>query len=217
MRNLTQAPANGVFREGVAARNPAWVQLLGLCPLLAVSTSVVNALALALASGGVLLGANISVSLLRRWIPDFARLPAYVLIIATFTTCAVLLLEAHAFDLYLRIALFVQIIVTNCMILGRVESFASRTSPGRAAVDALGTASGFALALLIMGGVRELLGRGTLFANMDLLFGPVGANWQLTLPGDPGGLLIALLPPGAFILAGLLLGAGRALKQKGQP
>jgi electron transport complex protein RnfE len=214
MRILTQKPVRGLFRDGVAARNPAWVQLLGLCPLLAVSTSVVNALGLALASGGVLLGANISVSLLRRWIPDFARLPAFVLIIATFTTCAVLLLEAYAFDLYLGIALFVQIIVTNCMILGRVESFASRTSAGRAAADALGTASGFALALLAMGAARELLGQGTLFANMDLLFGPSAAPWQLTVPGDPGGLLIVLLPPGAFILAGLLLGAGRVVKDK---
>ncbi len=217
MRILSEPPVSGLFRDGIAARNPAWVQLLGLCPLLAVSTSVVNALALALASGGVLLGANISVSLLRRWIPDFARLPGFVLIIATFTTCAVLLLEAYAFDLYLRIALFVQIIVTNCMILGRVESFASRTSPGRAGADALATAGGFALALLAMGAARELMGRGTLFANMDLLFGPSAATWQLTLPGDPGGLLIALLPPGAFILAGLLLGAGRALTNKGQP
>lgn len=217
MRILSEPPVSGLFRDGIAARNPAWVQLLGLCPLLAVSTSVVNALALALASGGVLLGANISVSLLRRWIPDFARLPAFVLIIATFTTCAVLLLEAYAFDLYLRIALFVQIIVTNCMILGRVESFASRASPGRAAADALGTAGGFALALLVMGAAREMVGRGSLFANMDLLFGPSAATWQLTLPGDPGGLLIALLPPGAFILAGLLLGTGRALTNKGQP
>jgi len=217
MRTLSEPPVSGLFRDGIAARNPAWVQLLGLCPLLAVSTSVVNALALALASGGVLLGANISVSLLRRWIPDFVRLPAFVLIIATFTTCAVLLLEAYAFDLYLRIALFVQIIVTNCMILGRVESFASHTSPGRAGADALGTAGGFALALLAMGAARELMGRGTLFANMDLLFGPSAATWQLTLPGDPGGLLIALLPPGAFILAGLLLGTGRALTNKGQP
>jgi len=206
-----------LFRAGVATRNPAWVQLLGLCPLLAVSTSVVNALALALASGAVLLGANLSVSLLRRWIPDFARLPAFVLVIATFTTCAVLLLEAYAFELYLRIALFVQIIVTNCMILGRVEAFASRNGPGRAALDALGTGAGFAAALLVMGAVREVLGHGTLFAGMDLLFGPAAAPWQLSLTPEPTGLLLALLPPGAFILAGLLLGLGRALTTEKKP
>ena len=206
-----------VFRAGLAQRNPAWVQLLGLCPLLAVSTSVVNAAALALASCAVLLGANLSVSLLRRWIPQFARLPAFVLIIATFTTCAVLLLEAYAFELYLRIALFVQIIVTNCMILGRVEAFASRNGPGRAAADALGTAAGFAAALLAMGGIREALGQGTLFAGMDLLFGPAAAAWQMSLTGEHGGLLLALLPPGAFILAGLLLGLMRALTTERKP
>jgi electron transport complex protein RnfE len=207
----------GVFSAGLAARNPAWVQLLGLCPLLAVSTSIVNALALALASGAVLLGTNLSVSMLRRWIPEFARLPAFVLIIATFTTCAVLLLEAYAFELYLRIALFVQIIVTNCMILARVEAFASRNGPVRAAADALGTAAGFALALLLMGAVREALGHGTLFAGMDLLLGPAAAGWQISLTRETGGLLLALLPPGAFILAGLLLGLGRALTTQRKP
>lgn len=212
MRNLTQASASGVFREGVAARNPAWVQLLGLCPLLAVSTSVVNALALALASAGVLLGANISVSLLRRWIPDFARLPAYVLIIATFTTCAVLLLEAHAFELYLRIALFVQIIVTNCMILSRAEAFASRNGVLPALIDGLGTSLGFAAALLLLGAVREALGAGTLFAGMDQLFGATAAAWKIDLLPDGGAMTLLSLPPGAFLAAGLLLAAANALR-----
>ena len=137
------------FNRGVLANNPAWAQLLGLCPLLAVSNSVVNALGLALASGFVLLGSNLTISLLRHRIPDVARLPCFVLIIATFTTITVMVLEAFAFTLYLRIALFVQIIVTNCMILGRAESFASRQPVGVAVLDALGTAVGFALALLI--------------------------------------------------------------------
>ena len=106
------------FSRGVLVNNPAWAQLLGLCPLLAVSNSVVNALGLALASGFVLLGSNLMISTLRHRIPDVARLPCFVLIIATFTTLTVMLLEAFAFELYLRIALFIQIIVTNCMILG---------------------------------------------------------------------------------------------------
>jgi Na+-translocating ferredoxin:NAD+ oxidoreductase subunit E len=204
--------AAAVLSAGVARRNPAWSQLLGLCPLLAVSTSTVNALGLALASAAVLIGSNLSISALRRWIPDFVRLPAFVLIVATFTTCAVLLLEAYAFDLYLRIALFVQIIVTNCMILGRAEAFASRQPVGRSLLDAVGTATGFALALLTLGAVREALGRGTLFAGMELLFGPAAAGWVLTLPEAAPSLLIAALPPGAFIIAGLLLGAGIALR-----
>ena len=136
------------FTEAAIANNPAWAQLLGLCPLLAVSNTVANATGLALASAFVVVGSNTSISLLRRIIPDTARLPCFVLIIATFTTLTVMLLEAYAFDLYSRIALFVQIIVTNCMILGRAEMFASRQPVGRALMDALGTAVGFALALL---------------------------------------------------------------------
>jgi electron transport complex protein RnfE len=202
---------------GVVRRNPAWVQLLGLCPLLAVSSSVVNALALALASGGVLVGSNVSISALRRWIPGFVRLPAFVLVMATFTTCAVLLMEAYAFDLYLRIALFVQIIVSNCMILGRAEAFASRQPVLPSLLDALGTAAGFACALLLLGLVREALGHGTVLAGMELLFGPAAAAWELSLAGDRSGLLIAALPPGAFIIAGLMLAAGNAIRNHRRP
>ena len=163
---------NSDFSRATIANNPALAQLLGLCPLLAVSNTVANATGLALASAFVVIGANTSISLLRRIIPDEARLPCFVLIIATFTTLTVMVLEAYAFDLYSRIALFVQIIVTNCMILGRAEVFASRQPVGRALMDALGTAVGFAIALLALGAVREILGQGTLMADMDLLFGP---------------------------------------------
>lgn len=204
------ASASDTVLAGMVRRNPAWVQLLGLCPLLAVSSSTVNALALALASSGVLVGSNVSISALRRWIPPFVRLPAFVLVVATFTTCAVMLMEAYAFDVYLRIALFVQIIVTNCMILGRAESFASRNGVVPSLLDALGTAAGFAAALLVLGMVRELIGHGTLFAGMELLFGPPAAAWRLDMTGG-GGLLLATLPPGAFIIAGLLLAAGTAI------
>jgi electron transport complex protein RnfE len=197
------------FRQAAIANNPAWMQLLGLCPLLAVSNSVANATGLALASAFVIIGSNTSISLLRRIIPQEARLPCFVLIIATFTTLTVMVLEAYAFDLYSRIALFVQIIVTNCMILGRAEVFASRQPVGRALMDALGTAVGFALALLALGAVREVLGQGTLLANMDMLFGQAAAQWQMTF--FPAPLSLALLPPGAFIIAGLLFALAQGL------
>jgi electron transport complex protein RnfE len=203
-----------VFTAAMLDRNPAWVQLLGLCPLLAVTTSTVTSLALALASAAVLVGSNLSIACLRHWIPEFARLPAFVMIIATFTTCAVLLLEAFAFELYLGIALFVQIIVTNCIILARAEAFASRNPPGRALLDALGTGAGFALALLTLGTIREAFGRGTLLAGMDQLFGPAAADWTIDLPAVDTGLLLVTLPPGAFIVAGLLLGAGNAIRTR---
>ena len=183
-------------------RNPAWVQLLGLCPLLAVSTSIAHALALALARAFVVIGSNVTVAALRHLIPDFARLPLFVLIIATFTTVTTQLLEAFAFDIYLKIALFVQIIVTNCMILGRIEAFASRSPIWPTFKDAVGTALGFALALLALGSVREVLGQGTLLAGVAPLLG-LDASLTITLTSEPI-FPMAQYPPGAFIIAGLL-------------
>ena len=205
--------SNSDFSRATIANNPAWAQLLGLCPLLAVSNTVANATGLALASAFVVIGANTSISLLRRIIPDEARLPCFVLIIATFTTLTVMVLEAYAFDLYSRIALFVQIIVTNCMILGRAEVFASRQPVGRALMDALGTAVGFAIALLALGAVREVLGQGTLMADMDLLFGPAAAALTIEVFSTPP-LALAVLPPGAFIIAALMFALVQGLANR---
>jgi len=202
-----------VFNNAWLHNNAAWVQLLGLCPLLAVSNSLVNALGLSLATALVIVGSNTSVSLLARMIPDHVRLPCFVLIIATFTTTAMLLLQAYAFDLYLGIALFVQIIVTNCMILSRAEAFASRQPPLPALVDALGTACGFTLALLTLGITRELLGSGTLFAGMEQLFGPNAADWRLEVLPANTTLTLLKLPPGAFLGAGLLLALANSLRR----
>ena len=201
----------GTLKSAALQHNPAWGQLLGLCPLLAVSNSIVNALGMAAASSFVMLGSSFTISTIRARIPHQVRLPCFVLVIATFTTCAVMLLEVFAFDLYLRIALFIQIIVSNCMILGRIEVFASRQPPGQALLDALGTAIGFACALLALGAVRESLGHGTLFAGMELLLGGAASEWQIDLLPEGRRLIVALMPPGAFIIAGLLLGAGQAL------
>lgn len=205
--------SNSDFSRATLANNPAWAQLLGLCPLLAVSNTVANATGLALASAFVVIGANTSISLLRRIIPDEARLPCFVLVIATFTTLTVMVLEAYAFDLYSRIALFVQIIVTNCMILGRAEVFASRQPVGRALMDALGTAVGFAIALLALGAVREVLGQGTLMADMDLLFGSAAAALTIEVFSTPP-LALAVLPPGAFIIAALMFALVQGLANR---
>ena len=166
------------FTEAAVARNPAWVQLLGLCPLLAVSNTMANAAGLAVASAVVLIGSATLVSLVRRFIPADVRLPCFVLVIATFTTLVNLAMEAYAFGLYERIALFVQIIVTNCMILARVEQVASKEPLGRTLLDACGAAAGFAAAILALGAAREVLAIG---------------------------FPLAALPPGAFLVAGLLL------------
>ncbi len=172
-----------LFRDAAWRHNPAWVRLLGLCPLLAVTTTVENALGLAVASAFVVVGSAVTVSMVRAFVPAEVRLPFFVLVIATFTSAVTMLMQAYAFDLYERVALFVQIIVTNCMILGRLEQFASKQPIGRTLLDALGTACGFAIALIVLGAARE-------FA-------------ALAVP-------LASLAPGAFIIAGLLLAAGRA-------
>ena len=200
-----------IFSVAWRHSNPVWIQLLGLCPLLAVSSSVVNALGLSLATTLVIVGSNVSIAALRRLIPDFARLPCFVLIIATFTTTAMLLLQAYAFDAYLGIALFVQIIVTNCMILSRAEVFASHHGVLPALLDALGTAFGFAVAIILLGCFREIFGAGTLFADMTRLFGPAAASWQLNVIPEQMRIVLFSLPPGAFLAAGLLLAAVKAI------
>ena len=211
----TDAPAAGtIVREGLWNNNPALVQMLGLCPLLAVTTSVVNALGLALATMIVLVGSNTSVSLVRGFVPTAARLPAFVLIIASYTTCVSLLMQAFAYELYLTVALFVQIIVTNCTILGRAESFASRQPLLPSALDGLMMGLGFAAVLVLLGAFRELLGTGMLFAGMEQLFGPAAKGWAITVVSEYRGFLLAVLPPGAFIGMGLLIAAKQYLDQK---
>ena len=214
MRNNQPATSRStpVLSSAMLTNNPAWAQLLGLCPLLAVSSTLTNALGLACASAFVVIGSNTLISILRSVIPQFARLPCFVLIIATFTTLTTMFLEAYAFELYAKIALFVQIIVTNCMILGRAEAYASRQPVGAALLDAIGTAFGFAIALIVLGSVRELLAFGSLLRDAHLLFGEQATGWVIHL-GEIAVLPLAALPPGAFVLAGLLLATGRAMQQ----
>lgn len=212
-------PNSEILRSAVLQRNPAWAQLLGLCPLLAVSSTVVNALGLAAASTVVMVGSNVCISALRKLIPEEARLACFVLIIATFTTITTLILEAFAYELYLKIALFVQIIVTNCMILGRAEAYASKQSIANTFFDAAGTALGFAIALLMLGAVRELLANGTLLADAHLLFGPAALTWQIDYSAAKL-LPLAAYPPGAFLVAGLLyalFNAARFLRRSQDP
>ena len=196
--------------DNILQNNPVWTQLLGLCPLLAVSNTVANALALALASSFVLISSNTLISTLRSLIPDFMRLPCFVLIISTFTSMTVLILEAFAFEIYLQVALFIQIIVTNCAILERAESFASKNSIFSSFLDAVGTSIGFAIAIIALGFAREILGNGTLFENLWFLTGSTEDLYTILL-FDAAPFPVASLPPGAFLVAGLLLAASKAI------
>jgi len=201
--------SDGQYREiaanGLWHNNPVLVQGLGLCPLLAVTGSVVNALGLGLATIIVLTGANIAISTARNYIPDAIRLPIFVVIIASFTTCIELLMNAYTYELYEILGLFIPLIVTNCVILGRADVCASRVAVLPAAFDGLMMGMGFTLVLITLGAIRELLGGGTLFANMQLLLWPQTAHWKLTVIEEYRGFLFAILPPGAFFVTGLLI------------
>lgn len=197
-----------IFIDGFWQQNTGLVVLLGLCPLLAVSGTVVNAIGLGLATTLTLVFSNLAVSLARRLLHSEIRIPAYVLIIASVVTVIQLLMQAWFHDLYRVLGIFIPLIVTNCAIIGRAESFASRNGPLPAVVDGLATGLGFCLALVALGAVREIIGRGTLFSQAQLMFGEIGNSLQLTLIPNHPGFLIAILPPGAFIGLGLLI-AGR--------
>ena len=200
MASYREIALNGLWKN-----NPGLVQLLGLCPLLGTSNSAVNALGLGLASVLVLACSNAAVSLIRSAVTDAVRLPVFVMIIAALATCIELLMQAFTYELYQVLGIFIPLITTNCIILGRAEAFAAKNSVPAAAFDGLMMGTGFGLVLLVIGAIRELLGTGAVFANMQLLFGPLAADWQLTLVQDYKGFLLAILPPGAFLVLGLLI------------
>jgi electron transport complex protein RnfE len=202
---MTELSYKDLSVNGLWKNNPALVQLLGLCPLLAVSGSVVNAIGLGLATTAVLVLSNASVSLVRNVVSDTVRLPTFVMIIASAVTCIELLMQAFAYELFQILGIFLPLITTNCVVLGRADGFAARNPLGASMYDGLFMGLGFASVLVLLGGLRELTGTGALFANMDLLFGPGAANWEIVLFGNYQPFLLAILPPGAFIFTGLLI------------
>lgn len=197
------------FREisinGLWKNNPGLVQLLGLCPLLGTSNSTVNALGLGIATALVLICSNAAVSLIRNAVTNAVRLPAFVMIIAALTTCIELLMQAFTYELFQILGIFIPLITTNCVILGRAEAFAAKNSILRSSYDGLMMGLGFGLVLVVIGATRELLGTGMLFTNMFLLFGNVAEHWQIIVFEDYKGFLLAILPPGAFLVLGLLI------------
>ncbi len=202
---MSDVTVSEISKNGLWHNNPALVQLLGLCPLLAVTGTVVNALGLGLATLLVLIGSNMMVSLCRNQISDAVRLPVFVIIIATFVTCTELLMKAFTYELYQILGIFIPLIVTNCAILGRAEAFASKNKLALAAFDGLMIGLGFLLVLVALGATRELLGQGTLLADMQLLLGAGAADWMIRPFGDNYSFLVIILPPGAFLVMGLLI------------
>lgn len=191
--------------KGLWTNNPGLVQLLGLCPLLAVSTTVINGLGLGLATMATLIASNLIVSLIRNWVRPEVRIPVFVMVIAAIVTAIELLMNAYLHQLYRVLGIFIPLIVTNCSIIGRAEAFASKNKPLPAALDGFAQGLGFALCLVVLGAMREVLGHGTLLADAQLLFGPAAASWEIVLIEDFRGLLLAILPPGAFLGLGLMI------------
>lgn len=190
-----------VFLNGIINENPTFRLVLGTCPTLASTTSATNGLGMGLAATFVLLGSNVVISLLRNFIPDKVRIPAFVVVICTFVTIVQMLIQAFVPALYQSLGVFIPLIVVNCIILARAEAFASKNGVFASAVDALGMGLGFTLALIVIGGAREILGAGT-FLGFNLL----GAGFEP--------VLLMILPPGGFIVYGLSLGIINAIANR---
>ena len=203
--DVTSEKLKTLAEEGLWSRNPALVGLLGLCPLLAVSTNFVNALALGAATTAVLWASSGLISLLKHRIANTVRLPLFMIILASMVTLADFLMEALIPDIHAVIGLFIPLIVTNCAILGRIEAFAYRQSVSLSLADGLFMGLGFTWVICLLGATREILGTGGLFQNAEQLFGQSASDWSLTFFKDYPGFQVALLPAGAFLLLGLLL------------
>lgn len=202
--------------QGLWKNNPGIVQLLGLCPLLAVSNTVTNALGLGVATLSVLIASNTLVSIIRNYVPQTIRIPVFVMIIASLVTCVQLLMNAFTYELYLSLGIFIPLIVTNCIIIGRAEAFASKNSVGHAAFDGLMMGSGFSLVLLTLGASREILSQGTLFSGIENLLGDWAKILTLNLYHSDSTFLVAALPPGAFIIMGLLIALKNRIDQRAE-
>lgn len=200
LTSYKEIASNGLWKQ-----NPGVVQLLGLCPTLAVTTTAVNGLSLGLATALVMAAANGAVSPVRTFIPSEIRVPVFILVIAALVTVIDLSINAFAHPLHKVLGIFIPLIVVNCIVLARVESFAAKNAPSPSIVDGFSMGLGLALVLGLLGAMREIVGKGTLFSGLDLAFGPGAKQFILTVIPDYHGFLLAVLPPGAFLGLGSLI------------
>ena len=199
------ANAKKIIVNGLWKNNPGLVQLLGLCPLVAVTNNAINGLGLGIATIIALVASNVAISTVRHYIRPEIRIPAFIMIIAANVTIVDLLMKAFFHDLYVILGIFIPLIVTNCAVLGRAEAFASKHTPAEAALDSFMMGLGFTCVLITLGGLREVIANGTLFSQANLMFGESAKALTLHLSNDFHGLLLAALPPGAFMGLGLLV------------
>lgn len=213
-RQALRAEYKELALQGLWKNNPGLVQLLGLCPLLAVTATVTNALGLGLATLLVLVCSNATVSAIRHWVPKEIRIPIFVLIIAAFVTCVQLLMNAFTYGVYQSLGIFLPLIVTNCAIIGRAEAYASKNPISQASFDGLMMGLGFALVLLLLGAIREVLGQGTLFDGAHLLLGDWAKVLRIEVMHLDSQFLLAILPPGAFIAMGFIIALKNVIDDK---
>jgi len=211
---MTLAEMKDIAYNGLWKQNPGLVQLLGLCPLLAVSNTLVNAVSLGLATTLVMTLSSATVAPVRSYVPNEIRIPVFVLIIAVLVTVVQYLMNAYLYGLYIVLGIFVPLIVTNCIVLARAESFASKNPVLPSAFDGMMMGLGLTAVLAVLGGLREIVGKGTLLSGIDLLFGEQAKAWVIPVIPDYHGFLLAILPPGAFIGLGLIIAAKNWLDQR---
>ena len=211
---MTLDEFRSLFHTGLIKQNTGLVQLLGLCPLLAISNNVVNALSLGIATMLVMAASSGAVSGVRHFVPNEIRIPVFVLIIAALVTVIDLAMNAFVHPLYLVLGIFIPLITTNCIVLARADAFAAKNRPLHSVVDAIAMGLGLTLVLIVLGAIRELAGQGTLLSGIDLVFGEAAKGFVLHVLPDYQGFLLAILPPGAFIALGLLNAANNGYKAR---
>lgn len=204
---MSMTEFRSLFHNGLVKQNAGLVQLLGLCPLLAISNNVINAASLGIATMLVMAASSGAVSSVRHFVPSEIRIPVFVLIIAALVTVIDLAMNAFVHPLYLVLGIFIPLITTNCIVLARADAFASKNHPLHSVVDALAMGLGLTLVLVVLGGIREIIGQGTLLSGIDLVFGASAKSFVLHVLPNYHGFLLAVLPPGAFIALGLLIAA----------
>jgi electron transport complex protein RnfE len=200
MSNYKEITVNALWKQ-----NPGVVQLLGLCPTLAVTTTAVNGISLGLATALVMAASNGAVSPVRKLVPSEIRVPIFILIIAALVSIIDMSINAFAHPLHKVLGIFIPLIVVNCIVLARVESFAAKNTFVPSVLDGFMMGIGLTLVLALLGGMREIIGKGTLFSGLDLVFGPEAKQYILTVIPDYHGFLLAVLPPGAFLGLGILI------------
>ncbi len=211
---MSETSFKHIAQQGLWSNNAVLVQILGLCPLLGVSNTVINGLGLGLATTLTLIASNFTISIIRHWVRSEIRIPVFVMIIASVVTVIELSMEAWFHDLYKILGIFIPLIVTNCAIIARAESFASKNAVTPSVLDGLFMGLGFTAVLITLGAMRELIGFGTLFQQAHLMFGAAAEGLKITVIDNYRGFLLAILPPGAFIGLGFILALKNIIDKK---